>query len=202
MNTQSNKKTTNKRTNNKTVQKETILSTIDETVQINPEVVIKETNVVIPEVANQELMIVGQEKEEEVKTVIGELVETEQEEQIGQEETEQEEQIGQEETDQPKLTYEQLMAIIEQQANSIEELKSNQPKQNQPINGGVLNTNGNSKADSARLIWNEEVVNNKGGCPVRSVTIKRFIKECGLTEKGAPTYYQNMKKAAGFVVSK
>jgi hypothetical protein len=172
MTIQSNKKTTTKGS-----QKSNLV--IDETVKVTPEVVTE-----IDQLVGQELMLIEQPFELEA---VGQLVD---------------EVVGQEETDQPKLTYEQLMAIIEQQANSIEELKSNQPKQNQPINGGVLNTNGNSKADQCRLIWNEEVANNKGGCPVRSVTIKRFIKECGLTEKGAPTYYQNMKKAAGFVVSK
>lgn len=209
MNIQSNKKATNKRSTSKKGQVETVLTTIDKTLVI-PEVVTSE--VVIPEVANQELMLVNQEqpiisfdqmmanldeKNRLIKSVVGQLVEDDHIEEVGKEEIDQP-------IEEPKLTYEQLVAIVEQQANSIEQLINSieQPKTNQPLNGGLLNTNGNTKADLCRTIWNEEVTKNKGGCPVRAVTIKRFVDEAFLTLKGAPTYYQNMKKAAGFVVSK
>ena len=71
-----------------------------------------------------------------------------------------------------------------------------------PIVNAILSNNGETKAGKAREIWNDEVVKNKGGCPVRGHTIKRLMDEAELTKAGAATYYQNMKKKAGFVNSK
>ena len=36
----------------------------------------------------------------------------------------------------------------------------------------------------------------------RQVVLNRFVVELGLTEKGASTYYQNCRKAAGLVHSR
>lgn len=65
-----------------------------------------------------------------------------------------------------------------------------------------------SKADVARQIWAEELAKvNEGEFPVRKTTISRLKSDplfsqngiVPLTQNGAATYYQNMKKKAGFV---
>lgn len=71
-----------------------------------------------------------------------------------------------------------------------------------PIVDPILTINHNTKADLGRTIWNEEVVSMNGQCPIRATTIKRLMTEANLTKAGASTYYQNMKKKAGFVNKK
>lgn len=58
-----------------------------------------------------------------------------------------------------------------------------------------------TKADKGRTVFNGFLVDGKLTAE-RKVVIKALQSEAGLTEKGAATYYQNMKKKAGLVVAK
>ena len=55
-----------------------------------------------------------------------------------------------------------------------------------------------SKASLGRIIFEEELKNGL----VRKNVIKRLMLEAGLTNNGAATYFQNMKKKAGLVQSR
>ncbi|MGZ8924381.1 MAG: hypothetical protein ACXW2E_00725 [Nitrososphaeraceae archaeon] len=55
------------------------------------------------------------------------------------------------------------------------------------------------KADLARKIFDEEYEKAGNKNPKRSVVLARFVKEAGLTKKGAPTYLQTIKKKKGLV---
>ncbi len=66
----------------------------------------------------------------------------------------------------------------------------------------VVLTETTTKASLGRSIWNDEVSKQNGQAPIRATTIKRLMLEAGLTQAGAATYFQNMKKKAGFVNSK
>lgn len=57
------------------------------------------------------------------------------------------------------------------------------------------------KTALAQKVFDDEV-EKAGGNPPRSATIKRMMEECNLTKQGASTYFQNMKKAAGFVTAR
>lgn len=61
------------------------------------------------------------------------------------------------------------------------------------------------KTDLAREVFNDCYKNyhtDPKSVPQRKDIINRLISECGLTQNGAATYLQNMKKKAGLVVSK
>ena len=57
------------------------------------------------------------------------------------------------------------------------------------------------KTTLAQKVFDDEV-QKAGGNPPRAATIKRMMEECNLTKPGASTYFQNMKKAAGFVTAR
>lgn len=57
------------------------------------------------------------------------------------------------------------------------------------------------KAQVARAIFNQELEAKGPHGLVRKTIVDRFIAEAGLTEKGAPTYYQNFRKEAGLTGS-
>lgn len=71
-----------------------------------------------------------------------------------------------------------LVVLTEKREEVVQEIKTN-------------------KVAFAKAIF-EEVLNS-GTQLVRKDIISRFINEVGLTKKGASTYYQNFKKAAGLV---
>ena len=117
--------------------------------------------------------------------------------------------VAVEETDdeqpQKEPTMAEMMAIIQAQQEIINKLTARQLDA-RPVNTikGVLLSGNNSatKADLARLIWDDEMTKHDMTCPQRGHTINRLCDEAGLTKAGAATYYQNMKKKAGFVNSK
>lgn len=56
-----------------------------------------------------------------------------------------------------------------------------------------------TKADLAREIFNDCYKEGVDKAPERKVIIQRMMKEANLTQNGAATYLQNLKKKAGIV---
>lgn len=59
-----------------------------------------------------------------------------------------------------------------------------------------------TKMDRAIQVFNECYQNGVDKAPQRKDIIARLMKECDLTQNGAATYLQNLKKKAGIVNSK
>ena len=78
--------------------------------------------------------------------------------------------------------------------NLIKQIDEATQINNVVINQNVLIT----KAHLGRIIFEEELLNGLS----RSKTINRLMVEANLTKAGASTYFQNMKKKAGLVVSR
>lgn len=65
----------------------------------------------------------------------------------------------------------------------------------------VVQTQPLTKADKGRTVFNSYLKDGQLTA-ARKEVIMALRTQAGLTEKGAATYYQNMKKKAGLVVAK
>jgi len=92
-----------------------------------------------------------------------------------------------------------IKEIIELPVNNFVDNLVKQIEETTQINNVVINQNVVvTKASLARGIFEEELLNGLS----RKNTINRLILEANLTKAGASTYFQNMKKKAGLVVSR
>lgn len=89
--------------------------------------------------------------------------------------------------------------IIESVTEHLVDQLINQINETANMNNVIINQNVViTKASLARGIFEEELKNGL----VRKDTINRLMGEANLTKAGAATYFQNMKKKAGLVVSR
>lgn len=61
----------------------------------------------------------------------------------------------------------------------------------------ITTATADSKANKARAVFNDCYKDGVAKAPARKDILARFVAEAGCTPKGAATYLQNFKKAAG-----
>ena len=183
---------TNKKQNNKqTIETNTVITTGTDVMLVNEDKQTLVGEVLPPEVANEGGDMTEQ-SDDDMLNGLG----------LGDDNNEVDDQ-----PEPPKVepTMADLMAIIQAQQEQLNKMTEQQAaaRPANAIKGTLLSgNNSTTKADLARTIWDDEMTKHDMTCPARGHTITRLCNEAGLTKAGAATYYQNMKKKAGFVNSK
>lgn len=85
----------------------------------------------------------------------------------------------------------------------MEQIANNNEQTRGPVT--ITTSRADTKSEKAMVVFNDCYKNfhtDPKSVPQRKDIINRLIGEAGLTQNGAATYLQNMKKKAGLVASK